>query len=94
LPPKQFVPYPASWLNAGGWDSEPYPERQLTADEKAAKAEAERVYRAEQNRLAREREKRERDAERMEREARLAANPVTRCEHDRVKAICLKCNTP
>lgn len=94
LPPKQFVPYPASWLNAGGWDSEPYPERQLTKEEKEARAEAEKLYRTEQNRLAREREQAEREAERLEREARLAASPVTRCEHDRVKAICPKCNTP
>lgn len=94
LPPKQFVPYPASWLNAGGWENEPYPERQLTPDEKAAKAEAERIYKAEQNRLAREREQAERDRERREREARVAANPVTLCEHDRVKLICPKCNTP
>jgi predicted transcriptional regulator len=94
LPPKQFVPYPASWLNAGGWDSEPYPERQLTKEEKEAKAEAEKLYRAEQAKLAREREQADREAERLEREARLAANPVTRCEHDRVKAVCPKCNTP
>lgn len=94
LPPKQFVPYPASWLNAGGWDSEPYPERQLSPDEKAAKLEAERVARSEQNRLAREQEQRERERERAEREARLTANPVTLCQHNRVKVICTKCNTP
>ena len=25
LPEKQFIPYPATWLNAGGWDDEPFP---------------------------------------------------------------------
>lgn len=27
LPPKQFVPYPATWLNRAGWEDEPYPDR-------------------------------------------------------------------
>lgn len=27
LPEKQFVPYPATWLNAGSWDDEPQPPR-------------------------------------------------------------------
>lgn len=27
LPEKQFIPYPASWLNAEGWENEPYPDR-------------------------------------------------------------------
>jgi hypothetical protein len=27
LPPKQFIPYPATWLNREGWDDEPFPER-------------------------------------------------------------------
>lgn len=28
LPPKQYIPYPATWLNRGGWDDEPYPTRE------------------------------------------------------------------
>ena len=27
LPPREFVPHPASWLNADGWLDEPQPER-------------------------------------------------------------------
>jgi len=27
LPPKQFIPYPATWLNRDGWEDEPFPER-------------------------------------------------------------------
>lgn len=91
LPPKQFVPYPASWLNAGGWDSEPYPERQLTPEERAAKEQAEK-----EARWAREAEQRERDrvareaeAERARRE--LEDNPIPRCVHDRILYTCREC---
>lgn len=85
LPPKQFIPYPARWLNAGGWDSEPYPERELTAEEKAAqlKAKAERdrqLALAENERLRIESEK-----------ARAAATPPPRCEHDRTIVSCRIC---
>jgi hypothetical protein len=27
LPVKQFIPYPATWLNRDGWDDEPFPPR-------------------------------------------------------------------
>lgn len=27
LPELQYVPYPATWLNRGGWDDEPYPAK-------------------------------------------------------------------
>jgi hypothetical protein len=27
LPPKSFIPYPATWLNRSGWEDEPYPVR-------------------------------------------------------------------
>jgi len=27
LPPKQFIPYPASWLNGEGWEDEPFAPR-------------------------------------------------------------------
>lgn len=27
LPDKQFIPHPTTWLNGGGWDDEPLPER-------------------------------------------------------------------
>lgn len=27
LPPKQFIPHPATWLNGGCWDDEPLPDR-------------------------------------------------------------------
>lgn len=28
LPVKQFIPYPATWLNRDGWDDEPFPARE------------------------------------------------------------------
>lgn len=85
LPPKQFIPYPASWLNAGGWESEPYPERELTAEEKQA--------------IARERSEREREAnkrateERMREseEARRNAAPPPKCEHGNSIVSCRIC---
>jgi hypothetical protein len=27
LPDEQFIPHPATWLNAGGWDDPPFPSR-------------------------------------------------------------------
>jgi hypothetical protein len=87
LPPKQFIPYPASWLRAGGWTNEPYPERELTAEEKAAR---ERVLREAQR--AREMEERRKKwEEEALLEARIAANPPPRCEHDRIAVVCPKC---
>lgn len=37
LPPKQYIPHPATWLNDGRWDDEPYPARKLTGSELEAK---------------------------------------------------------
>lgn len=28
LPPKQYIPYPATWLSREGWSDEPYPKRE------------------------------------------------------------------
>jgi alkylated DNA nucleotide flippase Atl1 len=91
LPPKQFVPYPASWLNAGGWTNEPYPERQLSKDEIETKQRAEKEARW-------ERETHERDATRkrlaQEREEARKAyeQPREQCEHGRTKLACLRCS--
>ena len=30
LPPKQYIPYPATWLSREGWLDEPYPKREPT----------------------------------------------------------------
>lgn len=88
LPDKAFIPYPATWLNAGGWGDEPYPERKLSAEEVK-----------ERNRIARERkaakESEERELARAERERlrlEAEANKPEVCEHDRVKVICPTCS--
>lgn len=92
LPPAQFVPHAATWLNREGWLDDPYPVRQLTPEEKAAKAEAEKLARIERDRLERARAKAEQEAEaeRLRRDREL--NPVERCEHNRVAVICTSCN--
>lgn len=85
LPPKQYVPYPASWLNAGGWDSEPYPPRQLTPEEIQARnradAEARRLKEAEWNRRLR--------AEWEEAERKASSPP--KCEHGNSIVSCRQC---
>jgi hypothetical protein len=89
LPPKQFIPYPATWLNAGGWENEPYPERQLTKQELEEKQAREREARAKVEKERRAQEQRQRDIERAKAEEARAT--VKRCEHDRVAAICKQC---
>lgn len=88
LPPKEFIPYPATWLNAGGWESEPYPPRTLSAEEKAARAKEEREYRRALEEAAREEERKRRERERQE----IEANRPQICQHNRVKVICVKCH--
>jgi predicted transcriptional regulator len=90
LPPKQFIPYPASWLKAGGWTNEGYPERQLSKDE----TEAKQLYERE-GRLKREAEQRAKDKSKMDEERATAEKarelPLAKCEHGRIKQACMKC---
>ena len=92
LPTKDFICHPATWLNEGRWDDEPYPERTLTAEERKAKVQADLKAQRElerQQRLAREAQsKLDDEARKRDREA----NPIERCEHERVKVICPKCS--
>lgn len=90
LPPKQFIPMPATWLNQERWDDGPLPERMLTPEEKAAKAEAERLARYERDKIRRAQEAVEREAERIRSEKARAS--VTRCEHDRIAVMCPVCS--
>lgn len=91
LPPKQFIPYPASWLNAGGWTNEAYPERQLSKDEVEAKQLAEKEARWEKE--AAERERTRQHLAREREEAKKAyEQPPEQCEHGRIKYVCLKCS--
>jgi hypothetical protein len=36
LPPTQFIPYPATWLNREGWEDAPYPVRESTGSQPVA----------------------------------------------------------
>lgn len=87
LPPVQYIPYPATWLGRDGWLDEPYPEREKTPEEIAAinaeKRERERQAAIEASRIASE--------EAARRRAELEANPVKRCEHDRIVYACKVC---
>lgn len=86
LPEKAFIPLPATWLNRGSWEDEPYPPRILTSVEREEAAA----------RALREANERRR-AEIATQEAQLAAQsqnyePATRCEHDRIKVMCQVCS--
>lgn len=89
LPPKQFIPYPASWLRSWGWTNEPYPPREKSKEERIAEERKALAERAERDKLraaeAREREKREAEA----------FVPPPRCEHGRLLVRCPTCkDTP
>ena len=90
LPPKQFVPMMATWLNQERWDDGPLPERQFTPEEKAAKAEADRVIRYERDKRRRAEEQKQREIDRVN--AEQARATVKRCEHDRVLVMCPECS--
>lgn len=88
LPDKSFIPYPATWLNAGGWGDEPYPERKLSAEEVKERNRISRELKAAKEREEREQARLERERLRLEAEA----NRPALCEHDRVKVICPTCS--
>jgi hypothetical protein len=90
LPPKQFIPYPASWLNAGGWTNEAYPERQLSKDETEAKQLFEREGRLRREAEHRAKDKAKMDAERAKAE-KAREQPMQLCQHGRIKQACIKC---
>jgi len=36
LPPTEYIPHPATWLNREGWEDEPYPKREVKLAERLA----------------------------------------------------------
>lgn len=88
LPDKEFIPHPATWLNGGGWEDEPYPERKLSAEEVKERNRISRELKAAKEREEREQARLERERLRLEAEA----NRPALCEHDRVKVICPTCS--
>jgi hypothetical protein len=85
LPPKNFIPNGEKWLNQGGWENEPYPERERTPEEKAAiaraKAQADREAALAEN--ARQRAESEK--------AKAEARPAPKCEHGKSLLLCRVC---
>jgi hypothetical protein len=81
LPPTQFIPHPATWLNREGWNDEPYPEREKSKEDLAAEAKA----KAERER------KLSADYLREEQERSTKAAPPPKCEHGQNLALCAKC---
>lgn len=85
LPEKQFIKYPATWLNKGCWMDGPLPERQETPEEKQAR-ELEVIRR-----------KRDIDKENTARmlaeakEAERTAVPVPKCPHGNSIISCKEC---
>ena len=85
LPPKQYVKHPASWLNSGGWEDEPYPERELSLEEKQAR---ERALSEEKRQAALAENARMRaEAE----EAKANAVPAPKCKHGKNLVLCVPC---
>ena len=85
LPPRQYIPYPASWLRAGGWTSEPYPPREQTPEEKAERLAQIRRAESERQKLATQRIL----AEQKETEKQAAPPPT--CKHGNKAISCLTC---
>ena len=44
LPPLEFIPYPATWLNREGWEDDPYPEREKKPEKPVAEVPGKRDW--------------------------------------------------
>lgn len=84
---KNFIPHPATWLNAGRWSDDPLPPRERSKDELALIA-------AEQARKAREASLKATEALMRESAAAQAqAAPPPKCEHGNSIVSCKPCLT-
>jgi predicted transcriptional regulator len=81
---KQFLPYPATWLNRGSWDDEALPERKLSLEELAIRNKALAEKRHLQA-LAATKEIMEQDKRAKE------TADAPRCEHGKIIAACMPC---
>lgn len=85
LPPRQFIPYPASWLRAGGWSNEPYAPRERSKEEVQAQA-------LKDAQKAREIERERSEAIRAEmKAAKERATQAPDCEHGLPLWKCVPC---
>jgi hypothetical protein len=85
LPPKQFVPYPATWLNRYGWLDEALPHRELTADQKQEREQEAITQRRERDQALSE------ELRKLDREAKDNAAPIPICKHGKSLPRCLPC---
>lgn len=92
LPPMQYVPHAATWLNREGWLDDPYPERIMSPEERKQKEIAELAARREREAELREQNRIRQEQEQAEIERQKRENPVEFCEHGRVKVMCQKCS--
>lgn len=82
---KNFIPHPATWLNAGRWSDDPLPPRERSKEELALIA-------AEAARKAREASYRATEALlRESAAARVNATPAPKCEHGNTIVSCKIC---
>ncbi len=85
LPPKQFIPYPATWINRAAWDDEPYPARERTKEEldaiRKAQYELQKV---------KDRQNSQRLLEDVRR-AQETASPPPQCQHGQSIVRCKTC---
>lgn len=82
LPPIQFVPYPTTWLNRDGWCDDPYPTREMTADERAEIAKRKSDL---------DRERRIRTTQEILKQSDTPATPAPTCEHGNKIVSCKLC---
>lgn len=82
LPPIQFVPYPTTWLNRDGWCDDPYPEREMTAEERAEIAKRKSEL---------DRERRIQQTRELLKESETPATPIPICEHGGKLVSCKLC---
>lgn len=85
LPPMQYVPYPATWLNRQGWLDDPYPPRERSKEDLEEQRRAEALKRRESDRERSQALLRE-----LEEQAK-AATPPPLCEHGEKIVFCKLC---
>jgi hypothetical protein len=85
LPEARFIKHPATWLHAGGWENEPYPERPVSPEIQEKELAEYRARKREQDRARTQALLQEGD------ERAKAATPPPKCIHGNSIVSCLPC---